>query len=254
MRWRRAVEVRVMQHCAVLVQADDAGIGQFGVDRVRCLQVGLMDAELTGAGAERRQGGAMRPCAGAAGLAQQRQLVRRLDAAMPVQVVEHGRRVQGGIGGCAVGGDHRAPAWRQFGQRGGGTAHGDNFEVLHPVAAGRLRHHVPVVARLQEDQFRPRARRVRDPAARRIAQRQPVAEVRVGHERVVLVIQKLARRHAGGNQQVVEAGQRERGIGPLAQRGQMRGIERGKRGGVHGVPAAGRAERRDQRLRKIRPP
>ena len=229
-RRRRAVEIRVVQHRAMFVEADDAGIGQFGIDLPRRGEVGHVDAELAFAGAERGFGGAVRPRPDPAGFTHQHQFVRCLVTAVPVQIVEHGWRivrfdaVDGGTGG----GDHGALAGGQRAQRVGGVAHDHDVEVLDPVAVRRFRHHMPVVVGLQENQLRLVARRIGDPAARCVGQRQPVLEMRTHHKRIVLVIQKLAQRRARGDQQMIEAGQRECLVDALTHGGQMLRIQRGE--------------------------
>jgi len=195
-----------------------------------------VDAELAFAGTERLLGGAVRARADAAGLAHQLQFVWRLVAAIPVQIVEHGRRIicLDPVHRRVTGGNHGVPAARQLCDRVGGSSHDADVEGIDPVTGRHVRYHVPVIARLQEDKLRFAARRVDNPAARRVGQRQPVLEVRAGDEWLILVVEKFAQRHARGDQQMVEAGQRKRLVRAVAQRAEVIGIKRGKAGRGHG--------------------
>jgi len=227
-----------VQHGAVRVQTDDVGVGQLGLAESGGGEVGDMDLELAGAGVERARGGAMATCADAAGGAHQGDLVGCLAGARPVQPRQQRRRIVGGEIGAsrtflaedrAVLAEHAL----QLQARGIFVGHGDDIEVLDPVTPRRFRHHMPVVARLQENQARFAARHMHDPRAGRVGQRQPAQEMRAGHERRRLIVEKAQTRRAGGDQQAVVAACSQRGITVVDHLGQMLCVERGE-GGTHG--------------------
>src|SRR5690606_40787724 len=92
---------------------------------------------------------------------------------------------------------------------------------------------VPVVVRLQVHQARTLARRIHQPAVGERGQRQPVLEVRVGHERVIAVVEYVVVAASAGHDQVLAAAAGQGLVGAGTQGGQVLGIEDGKVGGVH---------------------
>ena len=96
-----------------------------------------------------------------------------------------------------------------------------DLEVLDPVARGRGRHDMPVIARLQEQELRALARGVHEPAARRVGQRQPRLEVGVDRKWVIPVVEHLVVLGAGGHDEVIEATAREGGVGARAKHAQV---------------------------------
>jgi hypothetical protein len=216
-----------VQHRTVLVQRHDAGVRQFGVDLAGGSEIGLVDTQLALTHAECLFGGAMGAGADATGFTHQFQLVRGLVGAVVVQVVHYRRRIvdlDPADGGGRLT-DYCALALGQFGDGLFGGTHDHDLEGINPIAAGRGRHHVPVVAGLQENQPGLVPGRMHDPASGCTDQRQPVLELRADRIGVVHVVEKLDPRHARGNQQVIEAALCECAIRVFADRGEMLGVE-----------------------------
>ena len=233
------VQLGVVQHRAVFVERDDVAVGQLVGILLRGRAVGHVDLELAGPGAEGRFGGAMGPHRRHLRMAHQCNFIRRLERAVPVQVVDdRGGVVRRKTAQGAVGLAQDRAAGRIGRQQGQGLlrlADDVDIEMLDPPAAGSGRHHVPVIARLVEDQLRALARGVDDPAVRDPRQRQPMLEMRVDRERIIAVIKYLVVQAAGGNDQMVPSGTRQRGIGARGQGAEVVGIQRGGIWQVHGL-------------------
>ena len=223
-----------MQHRGVLVEADDVAVGQVVGVLAGGLAVGQVDAEFAGAGPERALGGAVRARADAAGLAHHRDLVRGLERAVVLQVGDDRRRVVGDViaqRALRLAEDRAARrVGRQVARGVRGVAHHHDVEMVGPVAARRLGHHVPVVVRLQEHQLGPLPGGGDQPAAGRPGHRQPCLELRVHRVGIVTVVEGLVMQRAAGHHEVVEAAARERLRGAGEQGVEVRGIQ----GGGHG--------------------
>ncbi|EEF93621.1 hypothetical protein CATMIT_01747, partial [Catenibacterium mitsuokai DSM 15897] len=170
-------------------------VGQFVGVLARGGAVGQVDVELAGAGAERGLGGAVRAHALARGFAHHRHFVGRLERAVVFQIVDHRLRiVRRVLAERALRLAEDGAARRILGQvrqRVGRLADHDHFEVLDPGAAGRLRHHVPVIEGLQVDQLGRGAGSEDQPAAGVAHQRHPGLELRVDRIRIVAVVEDL---------------------------------------------------------------
>ena len=164
-----------MQHRGMFVEADDVAVGQLVGILAHGAAIGHVDGEFTLAFAERGFGGAMAAHRQVLRFAHQRNLVRRLVAALVFQIVDHGVRVVGRVlSQRALGFAQDRAARGGLGQQGQcflGLADDVDVEMLHPPAAGRVRHHVPVVEGLVEDHPGPLARRVHQPAVGHARQR-----------------------------------------------------------------------------------
>src|SRR5690606_1571140 len=257
-RRRQPVAVHVVQHCAVLVEGDDVAVGQVVGVLARRLAIRQVDAELAGAGTERAFGGAVAAHAAPGRLAHHRDLVRRLVRAVVFQVVDDRGRIAGHvIAECRLRlAEDRAArrVGRQVLQRLLFLAYDDDVEMRGPVARRRLRHHVPVVARLQVDQLRPRTRRVDEPAARIAGQPQPRLELRADRVRIIAIIERLVVQRAAGYHEVVEPGPRQRGVGPALHRRQVLPIQDRPFGGSHGGISLGPASDSDRSGEGLQPP
>ncbi len=146
-RGRRVIEIGVMQHRAVLVERDDVAVRQFEIGLLRGAEIRHVDAELGRPVAKRGFGRAMRTRADLACDAHHRELVRGLERAVIVQVIEQHARVVGHP--CAdrdvVLADDRAArgVGRQMLRGFAGLANDHDLEMLDPVAGRRLGYDVP---------------------------------------------------------------------------------------------------------------
>src|SRR5690606_21129915 len=90
----------------------------------------------------------------------------------------------------------------------------------------------PEVDRLQEQELWFCFRAIQKPAPDGCSKRHPELEVRIRPEGVGLIVQELHMRHSGKDRQAVVAALRERRIGALSLRAQMRGVERFEHGSL----------------------
>jgi hypothetical protein len=107
-----------------------------------------------------------------------------------------------------------------------GLADDDDVEVFHPITGRSLRNHMPVIRRLQKDQFRLAPRRVHQPRSGRVGHRQPVLELRIDAERVIAIIQELVMQVARRDQQMIEPGLGQCRVAALRERGHVLGKQR----------------------------
>jgi hypothetical protein len=109
-----------------------------------------------------------------------------------------------------------------------------DVEVLGPVTTRRLRHHVPVIERLQVHQPGLVAGGVHQPAAGIARERHPGLELRIDRIGIIAIVEHLVMKVAARDHQMVESTTCERGVGTLHQHGEMIGIQDAKVG-VHGM-------------------
>ena len=102
-------------------------------------------------------------------------------------------------------------------------AHHLHVELARPVAGGEGRRLVPVVRGLVEHQQRALARHVADEAVRRVEQRRPPQEMRVGLVRRRVIVEEVVLRPAREDHQSVVAVRGQRGIGARPDRFQVGG-------------------------------
>ena len=245
---RDALQLHVVQHRGVLVEADDVAVGQVIGVLAHRRAVGHVDAELAFPRAEGCFGGAVATHGQALRLPHQRDLVRRLVRTLVLQVLDHGFRIVRRMvaeRALWLAEDGAARGRRQQGGGFVGRADDVDVAVVHPPAAGRVRYHVPVVERLVVDHLGPFARRVHQPAVGQARERQPGLELRIDRIRVVAVVEDLPVLRAAGHDQVVETAPRQRFVGTPLHRRQMIGVQRDEvgvegSGGVHGGDSCGR--------------
>ena len=99
-----------------------------------------------------------------------------------------------------------------------------HVEMFDPCATRRVRHHVPVVERLQVDDLWPLARRVNEPAAGIARQRQPRLELRIDRVRIVAIVECLVVQRATGHHEMIETAALQRDVGAALQHVHVAGI------------------------------
>ena len=231
---RHTVTVGVVQHCAVFIEGHDIAVGQVIGVLAGGLAIGQVDAELAGTGAEGALGGTVRTHADAAGLPHHFDFIRRFEGAVIFQILHNsGRIIRDHIAQCALQLAYdcaTGEVLRQMHQHFVRRANGDDVEVFHPVATGCIRHHMPVIMRLQKQQLGALAGADQQPTAGRAGEWQPRFKLRVDRVRIVAVIKGLVMQRAAGDQQMREAAALQ-GFGAARQQGvNVLRVQRGKRG------------------------
>ena len=233
----------------MVVEPDDRRVGERVLDVAERGEVGVVDLDLRGAGAERGLGGAVR------GRGLRRRRRDRVDfpvalvRALPVEARDERLRVHA-RGRDPVRAGLLGRGAHERGARAGrsdllpgrlGCRHLHDVEfAAHEVGRGRGRR-VPVVARLDAHEARPLARHEIEQMVRAVHGR-PVREVGRRMERRVVVVGEVRERDARVDQQPVESGLLERAGGRRGARGDVGGV--GREGSRHRTRASSCSPRR----------
>ena len=227
----------VVQDRGLGVEAYDGRIGKEVFAGSRSAQEGVMDGEFAFARMECRLGGEVSLRPGDTGAAQAFDFIGSLDGAIPVQSLDHVRRIGGEARGFGarfvVAHEHGAAQrtdLREHAFRGVGFV---DVELADPEVRRERRAFVPVVLRGPADEARLRSRLHHD-RVMRSPERAEAREVRVRLEGRLHVVRVIDHLRPGAEDESVEARFSE---GLVCGRGHLRGVFAEQLREIHGANA-----------------
>ena len=212
LRGSLAIEIRVVQDRAMLVQRDDIAVRQFALGMAGRVAKNLVDGKLRQAFIE---------CCGRRDVAEDAPPCRKAHAGEFVGGLRRAARVMQDVNrGCRVNAvdaegmtvvlylANENTFLAVCGQMAGGIflfVDDSNVEMRGPVAVRVAGHGMPVILGLKIDENGRLARRVDDVGEGQSRQRRPAEEVGIGAERITVVIEKRVFRRARENDRVRRA-------------------------------------------------